>query len=51
MRVRARARNLGSMANSMGGPGALDTENSSKQQENDTQWAATHSGLWSKKTC
>ena len=39
-----------SVANSTGKLGALDTENASKQQSNDTQCAAMHSGLWSKKT-
>ena len=32
VRVRVRARNLGSVANSMGELGAPDTENASKQQ-------------------
>ena len=50
VRVRAWAQNLSSMVNSTGKLGDLDTENTSKQQSNDTQCAATHSGLWSKKT-
>ena len=50
MRVRVRAKNLGSVANSTGELGAPDTENVSKQQLIDTQCAAMHSGLWSKKT-
>ena len=50
MQVRARARKISSVANSTGELGALDTENASKQQSNNTQGAATHSGLLSKKT-
>ena len=50
VRVRVRARKHGSVANSTGELGAPDTENASKQQKNDTQCAATHSRLWSKKT-
>ena len=48
--VQARAQTLSSMVKSMGELGAPDTENALKQQSNDTQCAATHSGLWSKKT-
>ena len=40
-----------SAANSMGNLGAQETENVSKQQSNDTQGAATHSRLGSKKSC
>ena len=47
--VRVWARTLSSMANSTGELGAPDTKNASKQQSNDTQCTATHSGLWSKK--
>ena len=50
MRVWVQARKLSSMANSTGELGAPDTENASKQQSNDTQCAAMHSRLWSKKT-
>ena len=50
MRVRVRDRKLSSVANSTGELGAPDTENVSKQQSNNTQCAAMHSGLWSKKT-
>ena len=45
VRVWVRAQKLSSVANSMGELGALDTKNASKQQSNDTQGAATHSGL------
>ena len=45
------ARNRSSVANSTGKLGALGTENVLKQQSNDTQGAATHSRLLSKKTC
>ena len=48
--VRVWTRKLSSVANSMGERRALDTENTSKQQSSDTQGAATHSELWSKKT-
>ena len=51
MWVWVRARKISSVANSAGELGAPDTENASKQQSNDTQCAATHSRLWSKKTC
>ena len=34
----------------MGELGALDTKYELKQQSNDTQGTARHSGLWSKKT-
>ena len=47
--VRIRARKSISMVNSTGKLGAPDTENMLKQQSNDTQGAATHSGLLSKK--
>ena len=47
--VWVQARKLSSMANSTGELGAPDTENALKQQSNDTQGAAMHSGLWSKK--
>ena len=50
MRVRVRAQKSSSAVNSTGELGALDTETPSKQQSNDTQGAATHRGLWSKKT-
>ena len=50
VRVWVRAQNLSSVANSMGELGAPDTENASNQQSYDTQCAATHSGLWSRKT-
>ena len=50
VQVRVQARKRSRMANSMGKLGALDTENTSKQQSNDTQGAAMHSGLLSKKT-
>ena len=50
LRVQVQARTRSNMANSMGKLGALDTENALKQQLNDTQGAATHSGLLSKKT-
>ena len=50
VRVWVRAQKLSSVVNSMGGLGAPDTENVSKQQSNDTQGVAMHSGLWSKKT-
>ena len=50
VRVWVRAQNLSSVANSTGELGAPDTEKVLKQQQNDTQCAATHSGLWSKKT-
>ena len=50
MQVRVRARKISSMANSTGKLRALDTKNALKQQSNDTQGAATHSGLLSKKT-
>ena len=43
------AQKISSVANLMGKLGAPDTENTSKQQSNDTQGAATHSGLLSKK--
>ena len=48
--VWVRAQKISSVVNSMGKLGAPDTENASKQQSNDTQGAATHSGLLSKKT-
>ena len=48
--VQVQAWKNSSMVNSMGKFGALDTENASKQQSNDTQGAAMHSGLLSKKT-
>ena len=48
--VAVQAQKSSSMANSMGKLGALDTENASKQQSNDTQGTAMHSGLVSKKT-
>ena len=38
------------VVNSMGRLGALDTENASKQQSNNTQGAVMHSGSLSKKT-
>ena len=50
MWVRARARKISSAVNSTGKLGAPDTENALKQQSNDTQGAAMHSGLLSKKT-
>ena len=50
MWVQAQAQNLSIVANSTGKLGAPDTENASKQQSNDTQCAAMHSGLWRKKT-
>ena len=50
VRVWVRAQKFSSLANSTGELGALETENASKQQSNDTQCAAMHSGLWSKKT-
>ena len=50
VQVQVRAQNLSSVVNSTGKLGAPDTENTSKQQSNDAQCAATHSGLWSKKT-
>ena len=50
MWVQVQARKNSSMVNSMGKLGALDTKNASKQQSNDTQGAAMHSGLLSKKT-
>ena len=43
-------RKRSNVANSTGKLGALDTKNVSKQQSNDTQGAAMHSGLLSKKT-
>ena len=49
MRVRVRAKKS-SMANSTGKLGAPDTENASKWQSNDTQGAAIHNELLSKKT-
>ena len=48
--VWVRARKFSSVANSTGELGAPDTENTSKQQLTNTQCAAMHSGLWSKKT-
>ena len=50
MRVQVRARKNSSVVNSTGKLGAPDTENVSKQQSNDTQGAAMHSGLLSKNT-
>ena len=50
VRVRVRARENSSVANSMGKLGAPDPKNVSKQQSNDTQGAAMHSRLWSKKS-
>ena len=51
VQVWVQARKSSSVANSTGKLGGPDTENASKQQSNDTQGAATHSGLLSKKTC
>ena len=48
--VWVRAQNRSSMANAMGKLGAPDTENALKQQSNDIQGTAMHSGLLSKKT-
>ena len=48
VQVWVRARNRSSAAKSMGKLGALDSENTSKQQSNDTQGAAMHLGLLSK---
>ena len=45
VRVQVCARKISSVANSMGELGALDIENTLKQQSNDTQCAATHSRL------
>ena len=50
MRVRVRVQNRSSVVNSMVKLGAPDTENMSKQQLNNTQGAATHRRLLSKKT-
>ena len=51
VQVQVRAQKMSSVANSTGELGAPDTENMSKQQSNDTQGAAMHSRLLSKKTC
>ena len=50
VRVQAWAQKRSNAANPMGKLGDPDTENTSKWQSNDTQGAATHSRLLSKKT-
>ena len=49
--VQVRTQKRSNTANLMGKLGAPDTENISKQQSNNTQGAAMHSRLLSKKTC
>ena len=50
VQLQVQAQKRSNAANSMGKHGAPDTKNTSKQQLNNTQGAATHSGLLSKKT-
>ena len=50
IQVQVQTQKRSNVANSTGKLGALDTENASKWQSNNTQCTATHSRLLSKKT-